>query len=79
MYSFMNCTLHQVLFGWSNEVGGRMKWMVELRRMRLAGTRHARGKGEVHKRLVEKYEVKRPTGKPRRRWEDFKRDFQELE
>jgi hypothetical protein len=36
------------------------------------------GRG-VHRILVGKPEGKRPLGRPRRRWEDIKRDLQEVE
>jgi hypothetical protein len=49
-----------------------MRWVGHMARMR-----QERG---VHKDLVGKPEVKRPLGKPRRRWEDnIKRDLQDVE
>ena len=48
-----------------------MKWVGHVARM---GERRV-----VHKVLVEKPEVKRPLGRPRRRWEDnIKMDLQEV-
>ena len=54
--------------------------VVKSRRMRWAG--HVARMGEdrvVHRVLVGKPEVKRPLGRPRRRWEDnIKMDLQEV-
>ena len=53
---------------------------VKSRQMRWAG--HVARMGEdrdVHRVLVRKFEVKRPLGRPRRRWEDnIKMDLQEV-
>ena len=54
--------------------------VLKSRRMRWAGhvARMEEGRG-VHKVLVGKPEVKRPLGRPRRRWEDnIKTDFEEV-
>ena len=54
--------------------------LIKSRRMRWAGhvARMVEGRG-VHKVLVGKPEVKRPLGRPRRRWEDnIKMDLQEV-
>lgn len=64
----MNCTLHQILFGYRIE------------KNEMVGARNTYGgKGEVFKCLVEKHEVNRPIKKPRhRREDDFKTDLQEM-
>jgi hypothetical protein len=36
------------------------------------------GKNNKHRVLVRKPEGKRPIGKPRRRWEDIKRDLEQI-
>jgi hypothetical protein len=36
------------------------------------------GHGDAHRVLVGKPEGKRPLGRPRRRWDNIKMDFQEL-
>ena len=55
-------------------------WVIESRRMRWAG--HVARMGEereAYRFLVEKPEVKRPLGRPRRRWVDnIRMDLQEL-
>ena len=48
----------------------RMKWSGHVARM-------GDGRG-VHRVLIGKPEGKRPLGRPRRRWEDIKIDFQEV-
>ena len=54
--------------------------VIKSRKMRWAGhvARMEEGRG-VHQALVGKAEVKRPLGRPRRRWEDnIKMDLQEV-
>ena len=55
-------------------------WVIKSSRMRWAGhvARKEEGRG-VHKVLVGKPEGKRPSGRPRRRWEDnIKMDLEEV-
>jgi len=57
-----------------------MVWVIKSRRMRWAG--HVARMGEergVYRVLVGKPEVKRPLGRPRRRWVDnIRMDLQEV-
>ena len=73
MKSFMICTPHPILFGWSNKK--------KRERERLAG--HVAQMGErrgIYRVWVGKPEGKRPLGRPRHSWEDnIKMDLQEVE
>jgi len=53
--------------------------VIKSRKMRWAGYVARMGKRGVYRILVGKPEEKRPTGRPRRRWEDnIKMDLQEV-
>ena len=53
--------------------------VIKSRRMRWSGHVARLGEGRVvHRVLVGKPEGKRPLGRPRRRWEDIKKDVQEM-